>query len=224
MKAFPLSWPHSAGLGYRHKWVSCAVASCTVLVFGLASRQLTQRTAAQQTSDNEDEKSLVESKEKSHNKNDNVNAIQKKWATLTLRECGALSTLAVVMSLRLENFLIWVVSATYEPGIYGKSTPLQDNGRIVLEQLAMKLFDLESGRMARRWLQSIRDALNVQWAIVAGLDASFICLELNIGGATSTAGGRIGRSLAGLALHALMTLASARLIRTISFVLTVLPS
>ena len=73
--------------------------------------------------------------------------------------------------------------------------------------------------MAKRPLQSIRDILNVQYALVAALGSSFVCLELQLGGKKTS-----HRSLAGLALHALITLASARLIRTISFVLTVLPS
>ncbi|KAL7447646.1 hypothetical protein ACHAWC_001588, partial [Mediolabrus comicus] len=150
---------------------------------------------------------------------DNSNILVKFWSRLNLKERAAVGTLAVVVSLLTENFLIWVVSATYQPGIVGSPTPLQDNGRIVLESLAKKLWNVEESWMAKRPLQSIRDILNVQYALVAALGASFVCLELQLGGKKTS-----HRSLAGLALHALMTLASARLIRTISFVLTVLPS
>lgn len=205
------------------KWASGAVASAAVLGFGLASRQMTYRSASgnssaiSSTSSDGDE---VSSSNYIVTTNKRENALQQKWAHLTLKERAALATLAVVTSLLIENFLIWVVSATYPPGIYDSPTPLQDNGRIVLESLAMKLFNVEEAYLAKRKLQAIRDALNVQWAIVASLGASFVCLELNIGNAST----KKGRSLAGLALHALMTLATARLIRTVSFVLTVLPS
>jgi hypothetical protein len=88
-----------------------------------------------------------------------------------------------------------------------------------LEALAKKLWNVDQSWMAKRPLQKIRDTLNVQYALVSALGASFVCLELQLGGKKTS-----HRSLAGVALHALMTLASARLIRYISFVLTVLPS
>ena len=197
------------------KWTSCAVASCAVVAFGLASRQFTQKSICSSAA-----VTTHLHKEREQQTNNTTSLLMRKWATLSLKERAALATLAVVISLLLENFLIWVVSATYAPGIYENPTPLQDNGRLVLERLAVTLFNVKNGKLARRKLQFIRDVLNVQWAIVSGLGASFICLELQIGNAI----GDNGRSLAGLALHALMTLASARLIRTISFVLTVLPS
>jgi hypothetical protein len=201
------------------------VASCTVLGFGLASRQLTQkRTTAVHSSDNNATTTAITNKPK---KEGSENNLQNKWSRLTLKERAALATLAVVLSLLLENFLIWVVSATYAPGIYDSPDPLQDNGRSVLESLAIRLFRVNKAWMAKRKLQSIRDGLNVQWGIVTALGASFVCLELKIGkyGATTTsAADATGRSLAGLALRALMTLAAARFIRTVSFVLTVLPS
>ncbi|KAL7512347.1 hypothetical protein ACHAXN_009723 [Cyclotella atomus] len=197
------------------KWASCAVASCTVLVFGLASRQLTQKNTPAHSGKN----GVVTSTNRPCQGNQNY--LQRKWSRLSLKERAGIATLAVVLSLLLENFLIWVVSATYAPGIYDSPTPLQDNGRLVFESLAIRLFNVEKAWAARRKLQAIRDMLNVQWAIVTALGASFVCLELQVGNAT---GGSRGRSLAGLALRALMTLATARLIRTVSFVLTVLPS
>lgn len=188
------------------------MASGAVLMFGLASRQLHQQNEVE---NNESMNNLQPTSYTPHS-----NAWVHKWNRLTLKERAALATLLVVLSLLLENFLIWVVSATYSPGIYGSPTPLQDNGRSVLEWMAMKVFDVSNAKLARQSLQFIRDGLNVQWAIVTALGASFICLELQIGNAV----GNQRRSLAGLALHALTTLASARFIRTVSFVLTVLPS
>ncbi|KAL3791036.1 hypothetical protein HJC23_003025 [Cyclotella cryptica] len=246
------------------KWASCAMASSAVLAFGLASRQFTARRnnknshAAMEDDDEvmqDDSAAAVvlssssssgkdkhtPSSSSSCNNNSTSSKLQQKWSKLTLKEKAALATLAVVTTLLLENFLIWVVSATYPPGIHGTPTPLQDNGRIVLESFVGRLFpeneedggSVRGGRVRRRrLLQTIRDGLNVQWGIVAGLGASFVCLELEVGSATRTLSqqqqqrrrGSGGRSLAGLALHALLTLSTARLIRTVSFVLTVVPS
>jgi hypothetical protein len=205
------------------KWLSSFVAASAVFTFGLASRQLAPIQQSSKTPSGETTSKPSKSKHNDATANsttdDNSNILVKFWSRLNLKERAAVGTLAVVVSLLTENFLIWVVSATYQPGIVGSPTPLQDNGRIVLESLAKKLWNVEESWMAKRPLQSIRDILNVQYALVAALGASFVCLELQLGGKKTS-----HRSLAGLALHALMTLASARLIRTISFVLTVLPS
>lgn len=212
------------------KWLSAFVASFAVFAFGLASRQLVpQHTQMQQQSlqkqksksDGEDVSNSGDTAEFINNSSNtnSGNRFQQTWSSLTIKERATIGTLAVVTSLLLENFLIWVVSATYKPGIIGSPDALQDNGRIVLESLAVRLMGVEKPYMARRGLQSLRDALNVQWALVSALGASFVCLELQLGNNYA-----FHRTLAGLALHALMTLASARLIRTISFVLTVLPS
>ncbi|KAL7481332.1 hypothetical protein ACHAW6_007050 [Cyclotella cf. meneghiniana] len=208
------------------KWASCAIASSAVLAFGLASRQRTPHKHSAEPTDSPAEKNDGPREETRVDSS----ALSRKWSRLSLKERAALATMAVVASLLLENFLIWVVSATYAPGIHGSPAPLQDNGRIVLESLAIPLFRVSHPSAAKRRLQAIRDGLNVQWGIVAGLGASFVCLELNVGGAASTlsssssSGRKVDRSLAGLALRALLTLATARLIRTVSFVLTVLPS
>lgn len=205
------------------RWLSSFVAASAVFAFGLASRQLAPIQQSSTTSLGETTSKPSKSKHNNSAANsttdDKSNILVKFWCRLNLKERAAVGTLAVVVSLLTENFLIWVVSATYQPGIVGSPTPLQDNGRIVLESLAKKLWNVEESWMAKRPLQSIRDVLNVQYALVAALGASFVCLELKLGGKETS-----HRSLAGLALHALITLASARLIRTISFVLTVLPS
>ena len=206
------------------RWGSSLCACGAILAFGLASRVAQQKQhgvgngVTDNTSNNVHQQQTGQFPKQ--------NSAQQTWAKLTLQQRAALSTLFVVLSLLLENFLIWVVSATYPPGIYGEPAPLQDNGRIVLEYVVETVFDVDtsSSSLVRRRMQLIRNGLNVQWAIVTGLAASFVCLELNIGKATSARGKDYRRSLAGLALRALTTLALARLIRTISFVLTVLPS
>lgn len=202
------------------KWLSSFVAASAVFAFGLASRQF---VAVQQLNGNTNTSSKNSgdtfSRQITSANDDNLILFQKFWSRLNLKERAAVGTLAVVASLLTENFLIWVVSATYKPGIVGSPTPLQDNGRIVLESLAKMLWNVDQSWMAKRPLQKIRDTLNVQYALVSALGASFVCLELQLGGKKTSY-----RSLAGVALHALITLASARLIRYISFVLTVLPS
>lgn len=190
------------------KWLSALVACCAVFAFGLAARQLTppqQRHRSNTTS-------AAAPSERTK--------ADSWYRRLGLKEKAVLASIALVASLLIENFVIWVVSATYRPGIDGTPEPLQDNGRIVLENLAMRIFDVDAAWKAKRPLQNLRDGLNIQWALVSSLGASMVCLELRLGQTSSAA----GRTLAGLALHALVTLASARLIRTISFVLTVLPS
>lgn len=207
------------------KWLSSFVAASAVFAFGLASRQfvpMQQLDSNYASSKNSGTSMISKSPSRCHAPTtsvDNTNPFLKFWSRLNIKERAAIGTLAVVVSLLTENFLIWVVSATYKPGIVGSPTPLQDNGRIVLEALAKKLWNVDQSWMAKRPLQKIRDTLNVQYALVSALGASFVCLELQLGGKKTS-----HRSLAGVALHALMTLASARLIRYISFVLTVLPS
>jgi len=92
----------------------------------------------------------------------------------------------------------------------------------------MRIYNVKAPWQARRYLQRLRDGLNVQWALVSSLGSSLVCLELQLGQTSSTTTSshqrRQQRTLAGVAFHALTTLASARIIRTISFALTVLPS
>ena len=202
------------------KAFSAFVAAGTVFAFGLASRQLvTQDDNAPDSQHDSMQKSASSSSssDRPATEYDEVHFLRKLWSGATIKERAAMGTLATTASLILENFLIWVVSATYQPGIDGTPDPLQDNGRILLESLAMKLLNVGEPSLAKRPLQSLRDALNVQWALVSALGASFVCLELR-SGRTHT------RTLAGLALRALVTIACARLVRTVAFVLTVLPS
>ncbi len=192
------------------RWLSALVACIAIFAFGLASRQRQLQST------------VSSSTQKEHDAGDvafiyRLDGIHRIWSRLGLKERAALAGIGLVISMLIENFLIWVVSATYQPGIDGASIPLQDNGRIVLEKLAMTLFQVNAPWMAKRSLQSLRNGLNVQWALVSSFGASLVCLELQLEK-------RNHRSLGGLTFRALSTLATARIIRTISFALTVLPS
>lgn len=206
-----LSFLMSIACNQFPRWLSALVACIAIFAFGLASRQLqVQSTAASSTQ-------IIENKKGAMAFNDGLDGIHRIWSTLGLKERAALAGIGLVISMLLENFLIWVVSATYQPGIDGTSVPLQDNGRIVLETLTMRLFHVKAPWMAKRSLQNLRNGLNVQWALVSSFGASLVCLELQLEK-------RNQRSLGGLTFRALSTLATARIIRTISFALTVLPS
>ncbi len=191
------------------RWLSALVACIAIFVFGLASRQLQLQSTVSSTQEEHDTVAVAF--------NNGLDGIHRFWSRLGLKERAALAGIGLVVSMLIENFLIWVVSATYQPGIDGTSIPLQDNGRIVFEKLAMTLFHVRAPWMAKRSLQSLRNGLNVQWALVSSFGASLVCLELQLEK-------RNRRSLGGLTFRALSTLATARIIRTISFALTVLPS
>ena len=188
-------------------WLSALVASGALFAFGLASasRQPTSRRAPS---------AALRPDPTNAGRGERVGPLRRTWSRLGVKERAVVGGIAVVSSLLVENFLIWVVSATYPPGIHGAPEPLQDNGRRVMEALAMKMFTPSE---ASKTVQALRDGLSVQWAIVSAVGASFVCLELQLGKPSP-------RTLAGLALRCTMTFAAARVIRTISFVLTVLPS
>jgi hypothetical protein len=194
------------------RWLSALVACTALFLFGLASRQLVLQSAAYRSKSKQTNIAVA--------CDDCSNPVQRIWSRLGVKERAVLAAIILAVVMLTENFAIWVVSATYRPGMVGSSEPLQDNGRLVLERLAMKVFNVQAPWMARRSLQKLRDGLNVQWALVTSFGTSLVCLELRLGQSSHEQ----RRTLAGLTLHALMTLALARLIRTISFSLTVLPS
>ena len=116
--------------------------------------------------------------------------------------------------LLIENFLVWVVSATYPPGQVGPPypDPLQDNGRAVTVRV-MNFMGLTMDDA-----QLLRDGVGVQWALVtAAIGGSLLSCELGLGKAS-------GRSMWAVAMRGMLTLGIARAIRAVSFVLTVLPS
>lgn len=166
-------------------YLSSALANLAIVAFGLASRPVAQKN---------------ESKEQ---KGD--------------RLAGPLSTVfaALLMAsmLLVENFFIWVVSATYKDSqdISNLPTPLQDNGQIILAHFFTSVLDV-----TKRSVVTLRNQINVEWILVSGLGLSLVALEMD--------GSRMRRSLWSVAKRALLTMAIARAIRTFSFLITVLPS
>lgn len=108
-----------------------------------------------------------------------------------------------------ENFLIWVVSATFERGWDPRTAPdpLQDNGRRVLQHVFSSL------DFTKKDVVAMRRVWNIQYALVASLGIGLLTADFHP-----------TRQLWSLAARGITSLASARLIRTISFLLTVLPS
>jgi hypothetical protein len=212
------------------KSLSVLVACIALFVFGLASRQVALQSAASTSNNTEDLKdrnnTLADCDDDCTNTNNNP--ISRIWNHLGIKERAVVAAIILAIVMLFENFMIWVVSATYPPGMNTSTAkPLQDNGRIVLEKLAMKLFNVQSPSMARQSLQTLRDGLNVQWALVTSFGTSLICLEMRLGQSTTIQQQQQHqqqRTLHGLTLRVLITLAMARFIRTISFSLTVLPS
>jgi hypothetical protein len=165
--------------------------TCALVVFGLASRPMPQK--------------------------EGVKAKKSKDAEIKSALTGPLAAVAsavlMVAVMLTENFLIWVVSATYYPSQNVKTLPqpLQDNGQIVLSYFFSQII-----HMTKRNVVVLRNMVDVQWVLVAGLGLSCVAVELQ--------GKKLGRNLWGLAIRALLTMSMARFVRTISFMITVLPS
>jgi len=119
---------------------------------------------------------------------------------------GAVVAMTVV--LLTENFLIWVLSATFEPGMNVDTAPLplQDNGKSIIKHFFSSLSKEEVIGLRRLW--------NTQWVLVVCLGASFFVVELF----------DPIRSLYSVGTRAFLTIAVARFTRTVSFMLTVIPS
>jgi hypothetical protein len=126
---------------------------------------------------------------------------------------AVLAVILMTAVLLTENFFIWVVSATYTPSQNYSSLPepLQDNGQLILRHFLNNILD-----WTKRDIVKLRNTISVEWILVSGLGMSLVAIELQ--------GTKMGRNLWSLALRALFTLTMARAIRTISFLITVLPS
>jgi hypothetical protein len=137
---------------------------------------------------------------------DASNAKKKQRSFVTV----VIAIIAMIAVLLTENFFIWVVSATFLPGQNPDTAPppLQDNGQLMVKSLFLSISKTQVVQLRRLW--------NTQWALVAALGASFIQVEV------LTPSRR--RSLYGIGTRAVLTVAAARAIRTVSFLLTVLPS
>jgi hypothetical protein len=120
------------------------------------------------------------------------------------------SVASLIMVLLTENFMIWVVSATFPAGqlLGGAPPPLQDNGSYLVQEY------IWTGLTKQEIVGGLRRLWNVQWSLVACLATAFAMIDLL----------SAQRDLYLLSTRATWTLAGARLIRTISFSLTVLPN
>lgn len=119
------------------------------------------------------------------------------------------SVLLMIVVLLIDNFCVWVVAATFTKGRHYMTAPfpLQDNGKRLVQHF---LSDL-----TRSEVVSIRRLSNAQWTLVAALGASLVMVDVVRPN---------GRTLYRLGRRAVLTLASARAVRIVSFCLTVLPS
>lgn len=122
-----------------------------------------------------------------------------------------LKSLSLLVAVMLsENFMIWVVSATFEAGWSMETAPppLQDNGARILKNVVFQ-------GLTKRQVVGLRRTWNVQWSLVSGMLSTFLVLDVFH---------PRGRTLYRLANRTVCTLAGARFIRTASFLMTVLPS
>ena len=179
-------------------FLSSGLAAIGIVIFGLSSRPIIESTTST-SKKNEDKKLSSNSKSKKPLFSGPLGAV--------------LAVILMTTVLLTENFFIWVVSATFEPGrtIKNLPTPLQDNGQLVLRYLFNQILML-----SKREVATLRNMINVEWILVSGLGLSFVAIEFQ--------GAKLKRNLWSLALRALFTLTIARSIRTISFLITVLPS
>eukprot|EP00563_Minutocellus_polymorphus_P011780 CAMPEP_0181071812 /NCGR_PEP_ID=MMETSP1070-20121207/28244_1 /TAXON_ID=265543 /ORGANISM="Minutocellus polymorphus, Strain NH13" /LENGTH=480 /DNA_ID=CAMNT_0023152839 /DNA_START=95 /DNA_END=1537 /DNA_ORIENTATION=+ len=181
------------------RWITALVAALVAAAFSLATRPAHDTT-------NAIKKNGSSSSSSSSPTDSDGRGMQLKTKTV-------LSCLFMIGVLLHENFQVWVVSATY-PASHEPPYPeaLQDNGRIVMRKLA------EMASLQRRDVQALRDAFNVQWALVsAAIAGGLVGCELKLGRASH-------RSMWAVGMRALLTLGIARFVRTVSFLLTVLPS
>jgi hypothetical protein len=171
-------------------FLSSGMATCALVVFGLSSRPIPQK----KDSDKE-----------------------KQGSHLRAMLFGPLGTVlaALLMTtvLLIDNFLIWVVSATYKPSqtLSELPTPLQDNG-----QLLLRHFFETSIQFSKHEIVKLRNMVSVEWILVSGLGLSLVAVELQ--------GTAMRRNLWTMALRGIFTLTIARCIRTFSYLITVLPS
>ncbi|KAG7358509.1 PAP2 superfamily protein [Nitzschia inconspicua] len=124
------------------------------------------------------------------------------------------ATFLMIAVLLTENFFVWVVSATYKPSYEDPSRlpkPLQDNGQITMRYIIHQVLQLSKRDVVR-----LRNMISVEWILVSGLGLSLVAIEMQ--------GAKMKRNLWSMAMRAVLTLAAARFIRTISFLITVLPS
>ncbi|OEU18612.1 hypothetical protein FRACYDRAFT_236889 [Fragilariopsis cylindrus CCMP1102] len=177
-------------------YISFGMASIGIFIFGLASRPVVE----EEENDN-------------NNKNKNEEDKENKKQMYSGQINAVMATLLLIAALLTENFFIWVVSASYTPSqnMATLPSPLQDNGQILLRYLFDNVLAL-----SKRDVVKLRNMINVEGILASGLGLSIITVVLQ--------GSSIRRNMWSMAMRGVLTLAAARSIRTISFLITVLPS
>lgn len=177
-------------------YISFGMASIGIFIFGLASRPVVE----EEENDN-------------NNKNKNEEDKENKKQMYSGQIKAVMATLLLIAALLTENFFIWVVSASYTPSqnMATLPSPLQDNGQILLRYLFDNVLAL-----SKRDVVKLRNMINVEGILASGLGLSIITVVLQ--------GSTIRRNMWSMAMRGVLTLAAARSIRTISFLITVLPS
>ena len=177
-------------------YISSAMATIGITIFGLVSRPIII----------DENKTTSKSKSKSN---------QPSSSSLSGPLKTVLAVLLMITVLLTENYFVWIVSATYKPSQNPNfdqlPTPLQDNGQITMRYLFNTILGL-----SKRDIVLLRNMISVEWILVSGLGLSLVAIELQ--------GQQMKRNLWSMALRGVLTLAAARFIRTISFLITVLPS
>jgi len=136
----------------------------------------------------------------------------KRWV-ISGQLKAVIAVFVLVGVLLTENFFIWVVSATYKKSqdYTTLPSPLQDNGQITLRYIFYNLLKLN-----KQGVVTLRNMINVEAILVSGLGLSLVALEVQ--------GASMRRNLWSVAMRGVLTLAAARSIRTICFLVTVVPS
>jgi hypothetical protein len=178
-------------------YISSAMAAIGITIFGLASRPV-----------------ILDDNNNSMKKGRKYNT-QSPYSALSGPLKTVLAVLLMIGVLLTENYFVWIVSATYKPSQNPNfdqlPTPLQDNGQITMRYLLNTILGL-----SKRDIIVLRNMISVEWILVSGLGLSLVAVELQ--------GQQMQRNLWSMALRGVLTLAAARFIRTISFLITVLPS
>ncbi|KAG7341594.1 PAP2 superfamily protein [Nitzschia inconspicua] len=175
-------------------YLSSAMAVVGITIFGLASRPHPQNKASPTT---------TATRQQQQQQFDMSGPLPTVFATFLM--------IAVLLT---ENFFVWVVSATYKPSYEDPNRlpkPLQDNGQITMRYIIHQVLQLSKLDVVR-----LRNMISVEWILVSGLGLSLVAIEMQ--------GAKMKRNLWPMAMRAVLTLAAARFIRTISFLITVLPS
>ena len=229
-------------------YLTSGCVAIALTIFGLISRPTTTTTTSTTTTKmtttttkqvHKTTSSTSPTTKKKHFNSKNTTTTTSTTTTKKLHHTigpmhAVIATFCMTFVMLLENFLVWVVSATYKDSqqVSSLPKPLQDNGKIILRYFILQILNYQH-------VVKLRNMINVQWLLVTGLGLSLGTVVLygtgnnknnnknkniNNNSKSESSKIKIQRSLWSLAVRGLLTMSIARLIRTISFSITVLPS